>query len=168
MDILVDFEIGERVVYASHGIGEIVGIEPQSIGQHVIQVYVISLTQNNMTLKVPINRAISSGLRRLSSHDVLKDVYQTLESKPKIKSRMWSRRVQEYEFKLHSGDLVSVAEVVRDLYKPPDSNSSYSERNLYESALSRLASEMSALESMMHDEVVAKLTDILKSTRIAA
>ncbi|MDX2049962.1 MAG: CarD family transcriptional regulator [Rickettsiaceae bacterium] len=162
-----NFKIGSKVVYASHGVGEIVAIETEVISGFELKVYVISFIQDKMTLRVPISRAQSSGLRPLVDKTDVEKVFAILVGKPKQGNRMWSRRAQEYEAKINSGDLASVAEVVRDLYKNADSDRSYSERTIYESALNRLASEISVLENISKDEAVTKLLQVLKQ-KIAA
>lgn len=162
-----EFKIGQRVVYPSHGVGEIINIEMQIIAGIEIQVYVVSFPQDKMTLKVPVSRATASGLRSLVGKNDLDKIFSTLQGKPKQGNRMWSRRAQEYEAKINSGDVISIAEVVRDLYKNVDSDRSYSERTIYEAALNRLAGELAVLENMTSDEAVTKLIEILKE-KIAA
>jgi len=164
---LPEFKIGERVVYPSHGVGEITNIENQKICDMEIQVYVISFPQDKMTLRVPVNRATTSGLRTLVSKSDISKIYSTLQSKPKSGNRMWSRRAQEYENKINSGNIVFVAEVVRDLYKNVDSDRSYSERTIYESALNRLAGELAVLEDIKSNEAIDKLVEVLKD-KVAA
>lgn len=162
MTVLSEFKIGERIVYPSHGVGEVINIEYQAIAGTTIKVYVISFPQDKMTLKVPVNRAAISGLRTLVSKSDLTTIYSTLQSKPKAGNKMWSRRAQEYETKINSGNIVAVAEVVRDLYKNVDSDRSYSERTIYESALNRLAGELAILENIKSDEAVSKLIEVLR------
>ncbi|MDX1924460.1 MAG: CarD family transcriptional regulator [Rickettsiaceae bacterium] len=164
----LEFNVGEKVVYPSHGVGEIVAIETQVISGFDLQVYVISFQQDKMTLRVPVNRASASGLRSLTNKTDIAKVYSTLKGKPKQGNRMWSRRAQEYESKINSGDLVAVAEVVRDLYKNVDSDRSYSERTIYESALNRLASEIAVLEEISKDQAISKLIEFLKDKLAAA
>ncbi len=163
----LEFQVGDKVVYPSHGVGEITAIETQSISGFELQVYVISFIQDKMTLRVPVTRANASGLRTLMDKTDVSKIYSTLKSKPKQGNRMWSRRAQEYETKINSGDLVAVAEVVRDLYKNVDSDRSYSERTIYESALNRLASEISVLEEINKDDAILRLVDCLRE-KIAA
>jgi len=167
MTITLSFNVGEKVVYPSHGVGEIIDIETQSIGGTELRVYAISFPQDKMVLRVPVSRAASSGLRALSDKSHINKIYQALQSKPKIGNRMWSRRAQEYEGKINSGDIVAVAEVVRDLYKNVDSDRSYSERTIYESAVNRLASELAILESVSQDDAIAKLVEVLKDKMAA-
>lgn len=162
MSISSEFKVGERIVYPSHGVGEIVNVEQQIIAGADIRVYVISFPQDKMILKVPVNRATISGLRKLVSKTDLTIIYSTLQGKAKQGNRMWSRRAQEYESKINSGNIVAVAEVVRDLYKNVDSDRSYSERTIYESALNRLAGELAILENINSDEAINKLVEVLK------
>jgi CarD family transcriptional regulator len=167
MDKGIEFLVGEKVVYPSHGVGEIVSVETQSISGFDLKVYVISFENDKMTLRVPVSRAASSGLRSVVAKTDILNIYDTLKGKPKQGNRMWSRRAQEYETKINSGDLASVAEVVRDLYKNVDSDRSYSERTIYESALNRLASEIAVLEKISKEESINRLIDLLKE-KIAA
>ncbi|HJD57525.1 MAG TPA: CarD family transcriptional regulator [Rickettsia endosymbiont of Sericostoma sp.] len=162
MSMSSEFKVGERIVYPSHGVGEIVNVEQQIIAGADIRVYVISFPQDKMILKVPVNRATISGLRKLVSKTDLTIIYSTLQGKAKQGNRMWSRRAQEYESKINSGNIVAVAEVVRDLYKNVDSDRSYSERTIYESALNRLAGELAILENINPDEAINKLVEVLK------
>jgi len=156
------FKVGERVVYPSHGVGEVVEIEVQIIGDIEIAVYVISFPQNKMTLRVPVNRASAVGLRTLVNKTDIHEVYTILQGKPKRGNKMWSRRAQEYETKINSGEITAIAEVVRDLYKNVDNDRSYSERTIYESALNRLSSEIAVLEDISEAESSSKLIDLLR------
>ncbi len=156
------FDEGEFVVYPTHGVGKVLGIETQEIGGTELQLFVITFQQDRMTLRVPVQKADKSGLRRLSSRKIMDSAMVTLKGRARIKRTMWSRRAQEYEAKINSGDPVSIAEVVRDLYRnvgQPDQ--SFSERQIYESALERLASELAAVESIEHDEATKKLEEVL-------
>jgi CarD family transcriptional regulator len=155
-------------VYPSHGVGEIVNIEKQSIGGMDIELYVISFAQEKMLLRVPISRANSSGLRSLVDKSHVDKIYEALSTKPKLGNRMWSRRAQEYEAKINSGDIIAVAEVVRDLYKNVDSDRSYSERTIYELAVNRLAGELAILENIDKENAISKLIEILKEKTVAA
>ncbi len=163
----MEFNVNDKVVYPSHGVGEIIALETQVISGFDLQVYVISFAQDKMILRVPVTRASASGLRALTDKTSINKIYEVLKGKPKQGNRMWSRRAQEYEAKINSGDLTAVAEVVRDLYKNSDSERSYSERTIYESALNRLATEIAALESISKDESILKLVHFLKE-KIAA
>lgn len=161
------FSVGDKVVYPSHGVGEITAIESQVISGFELKVYVISFVNDKMTLRVPINRAAAAGLRYPVDRSEIEKIYNILRSKPKVGNKMWSRRAQEYEAKINSGNVVLVAEVVRDLHRNADIDRSFSERTIYESALSRLASEIAVLEYIDRDAAVSKLLDILKE-KVAA
>ncbi len=163
-----EFTVGERVVYPSHGVGEIIEIESHVIADTKLEVYVISFPQDKMTLRVPVSRAAVSGLRTLVDKNDITEVYNILQSKPKRGNKMWSRRAQEYEAKINSGEITAIAEVVRDLYKNVDNDRSYSERTIYEAALSRLASEIAILEKISESDSSAKLIDLLREKLVAA
>lgn len=159
---VVEFKSGDPVVYPAHGVGTIEGIETHSIGDMEVVLYSISFEKDRMRLKIPVQKAQESGLRKLCSNDRLKDAMQTLQGKAKAKRAMWSRRAQEYEAKINSGDPVSIAEVLRDLRRPKDdSEQSYSERQIYQSALERLARELAAIEHVTEDKAAEKLEDVL-------
>lgn len=163
-----EFQVGEKVVYPSHGVGEIIEIESQTIVDTKLEVYVISFPQDKMTLRVPVSRAVASGLRILANKASITEVYNILNSKPKRGNKMWSRRAQEYEAKINSGEIEAIAEVVRDLYKNVDNDRSYSERTIYESALGRLASEIAIFEKISEAESTEKLVEFLREKAIAA
>ena len=143
------FKINQFIVYPAHGVGEVTGIEREVIAGFDVEVYVISFKQDKMTLRVPTAKAATSGMRALSNKNVLKDAFTTLEGRARIKRTMWSRRAQEYEAKINSGDLILVAEVVRDLHRgETQAERSYSERRLYERALDRMTREVAAIKSV--------------------
>lgn len=155
----LDFTTGDHVVYPAHGVGQIIGIETHSIADMSVTLYAIQFEKERMTLKVPVAKAKASGLRRLSTKDRIKVAMETLQGPSKIKRIMWSRRAQEYEAKINSGDLVSIAEVVRDLHRAGDQpEQSYSERQLYESALDRMARELAAVEKLDREAALEKLS----------
>ena len=159
-----DFRPNEFVVYPAHGVGQIVSIEEQEIAGITLELFVVSFEKDKMTLRVPTHKAIEIGMRALSSPDVIGRAMTTLKGKAKVKRAMWSRRAQEYEQKINSGDLIAIAEVVRDLHRNDDQREqSYSERQLYEAALERLTREVAAVED--GDEVAAakKVDDVLVS-----
>lgn len=164
------FSIGERVVYPSHGVGEIINIDSQEIGNITIEVYVISFSKSNMILKIPVNRAVASGLRPIITKDDISKIYEKLqENTNKQTNKMWSRRAQEYEAKINSGDLIAVAEVLNVLSENVNKDRSYSERTIFELALNRLASEIAILEEIDIADATNKLIDILKDkTKTAA
>lgn len=143
------FNENQKVVYPAHGVGTIKGIETQIISGIELTAYVVKFDRDKMTLRIPLKRCVASGLRPLSSDRELMKVDRTLKAKARISRGMWSRRAKEYETKINSGNIVSLAEVVRDLHKNVDDpDRSYSERIIYENALSRLAGEISAVEEV--------------------
>ena len=160
----VKFKKGDHIVYPAHGVGRVVGVEKETVAGFDIEVYVVSFEQDKMTLRVPTAKAINAGMRPLASDNVLKDALKTLTGKAKVKRTMWSRRAQEYEAKINSGDLISIAEVVRDLHRQEDQpEPSYSERQLYESALDRMAREVAAVEKVDRDKAMEMLAETLQS-----
>lgn len=166
--IRTEFSIGDKVVYPAHGVGEIIDIESEVIAGISIQVYVVSFPHDKMVLRVPVKRAVATGLRCLASKDSISKIYKVLQSKAsKITNKMWNRRAQEYEAKINSGDITAVAEVIRDLHKDSGTDRSYSERTIYESAVNRLAGELAVLEEMTVQDVVAKLSIALDRQRVA-
>lgn len=145
----LEFKEGNQVIYPSHGVGTIMGVEAQEVAGLEIKTYVIQFDKEKMILRVPVARASKAGLRGLSSEGELEKVNKILMLKPKSSRGMWSRRAKEYETKINSGNIVSVAEVVRDLHKNiNDPDRSYSERIIYENALERLAKEFSAVKKI--------------------
>ncbi len=158
------FEFAEEdfVVYPTHGVGQVTGIETHEIAGQKLKLFVISFERERMTLKVPIEKVKESGLRKLSNRKVIDTALKTLKGRSRVKRTMWSRRAQEYEAKINSGDPVSIAEVVRDLHRGEDQpDQSYSERQMYQAALDRLARELAAVESTEHDDAVEKLEKLL-------
>ncbi len=158
----VPFRANEYVVYPAHGVGRIVSIEEQEIAGTKLELFVISFEKDKMTLRVPTAKATSVGMRSLSSPDIVGKALDTLKGRAKVKRAMWSRRAQEYEQKINSGDLISIAEVVRDLYRAEDQpEQSYSERQLYEAALERLTREVAAVESIDESKAAARVDAVL-------
>ncbi|HAD24971.1 MAG TPA: CarD family transcriptional regulator [Alphaproteobacteria bacterium] len=143
------FNVGDFVVYPTHGVGRITDLERQEVAGTKLELFVISFEQDKMILRVPVGKAESSGMRVLSSRDTVRHALKTLKGRARVKRTMWSRRAQEYEAKINSGDLVAIAEVVRDLHRGEGQpEQSYSERQIYESALDRLAREVGAVEEL--------------------
>ena len=141
-----DFSPNEFVVYPSHGVGKIISVETQEVAGMSLEMFVISFEKDKMTLRVPTAKATSVGMRALSSPDIVTKAMDTLKGRARVKRAMWSRRAQEYEQKINSGDLIMIAEVVRDLHRNDDQREqSYSERQLYEAALERLTREIAAV-----------------------
>jgi CarD family transcriptional regulator len=158
------FSSGDFVVYPTHGVGRIIGLEQQEISGSRLDLFVIRFEKERMTLRVPVLKAKSSGLRRLSSRDRMESAMAMLRSPARVNRAMWSRRAQEYEAKINSGDPVSIAEVVRDLYRSSDQpEQSYSERQIYQSALNRLARELAAVEKIDDKAAAERLEEVLKA-----
>ena len=160
------FKVGQFIVYPAHGVGKVTGIEQEVIAGFDIEVYVISFEQDKMTLRVPTAKAANSGMRALSNENVLKDAFTTLKGRARIKRTMWSRRAQEYEAKINSGDLILVSEVVRDLHRgETQPEQSYSERQLYESALDRMVREVAAIKKSDRGIALDEVLDTLTKAR---
>ena len=158
------YKVGHHVVYPTHGVGRIMAEETQMIGTIELRMLVISFEKDKMTLRVPVHRATAAGLRPVSSADQMKKVFVTLKSRARTSRGMWSRRAQEYETKINSGNIFFIAEVVRDLHQNVDqSERSYSERMIYESALSRLVGELAAAEAISHETATDKLMKLLRA-----
>ena len=148
------FKAGEFIVYPAHGVGEIVAIEEEEVAGFKLELFVISFAKDKMKLKVPLPKVTAVGMRKLSEPEVVQRGLDTLAGRARVKRTMWSRRAQEYEAKINSGDLIAVAEVVRDLYRSDaQPEQSYSERQLYEAALDRLAREIAAVQKLTDSEV---------------
>ena len=163
------FRRNEYIVYPSHGVGRIVSIDEEDIGGVKLELFVINFEKDKMTLRVPTAKSKEVGMRKLSADAVVKKAMTTLKGKARIKRTMWSRRAQEYEAKINSGDLVSIAEVVRDLYRSDTQpEQSYSERQLYEAALDRMAREIAAVQKLEEGIAVQKITDVLLNGARAA
>ncbi|GAB5469902.1 MAG: hypothetical protein Kilf2KO_29320 [Rhodospirillales bacterium] len=160
-----DYSTGDYVVYPTHGVGRVTGIEKQDISGISLKLISIKFEKDRMTLRVPVEKAHNSGLRKLSTRKVLDDALQTLRGKSRVRRTMWSRRAQEYEAKINSGDPVSIAEVVRDLYRGSDQpEQSYSERQMYQAAMDRLAREFAAVEATDEASAAQKLEEFLSAT----
>jgi CarD family transcriptional regulator, regulator of rRNA transcription len=156
------FKTNEWIVYPAHGVGRIVGIEEQEIAGISLELFVITFEKDKMTLRVPTGKSQSVGMRKLAEEPTLKKAMETLRGKARVKRTMWSRRAQEYEAKINSGDLISIAEVVRDLYRSESQpEQSYSERQLYEAALDRMARELAAVEKLDERGAVQRITEVL-------
>jgi CarD family transcriptional regulator len=163
------YKVGNHVVYPTHGVGKIMAEETQMIGDIELRMLVISFEKDKMTLRVPVHRATAAGLRPVSSAEQMKKVFTTLKSRARTSRGMWSRRAQEYETKINSGNIFFIAEVVRDLHQNVDqSERSYSERMIYESALSRLVGELAAAEGSDHKTATDKLMKLLRAKVAAA
>jgi len=161
------FKTNEFIVYPAHGVGRIIGIEEQEIAGMSLELFVINFDKEKLTLRVPTGKLESVGMRKLADEAVVKKAMETLKGRARVKRTMWSRRAQEYVAKINSGDLVSIAEVVRDLYRSEaQPEQSYSERQLYEDALDRMAREIAAVEKLDERGAVQRITEVLsKSAR---
>ena len=158
------YKAGDFVVYPTHGVGKVTGVEKLEIAGQKLDLVIITFDRDRMTLRVPLDKAPTSGLRKLSSRKIMEDAMNTLKGRARIKRTMWSRRAQEYEAKINSGDPISIAEVVRDLHRnvgQPDQ--SFSERQIYEAARDRLAGELAAVDKTDIEAATEKLEDVLKA-----
>lgn len=156
------FVSGDFVVYPAHGVGKVADITKQQVAGTELELIVVNFDKDKMTLRIPMAKAEITGLRKISGEDTMSDALSTLKGKAKVKKVMWSRRAQEYENKINSGSPVAIAEVVRDLYRSENlAEQSYSERQIYEQALDRLANEYAVFESISSDSATKKLLDIL-------
>lgn len=164
------FEVGQSVVYPAHGVGRITAVEKQTVAGMELEVYVVAFDQDKMILRVPTNRAEASGMRALAGSKLVDDALKTLGGKARIKRTMWSRRAQEYEAKINSGDIIAISEVVRDLHRSEaQPEQSYSERQLYEAALDRMVREIAAVDNVTDTEALRKIEgQLAKSPRRAA
>jgi len=157
-----EFKIGEIVVYPKHGVGEIIKIETMEIENIKTKFYVVKMEQSKLTIRVPLEKQNEVGLRKISSKKIIDEVYNTLKLKPKIRRIMWSRRAQEYDAKIFSGEPIKIAEVVRDLFrKNSQSDQSYSERQMFQVAIERLAREVAAVEKTDYFQSTEKIEQIL-------
>ena len=157
------FDVGDYVVYPKHGVGRVIELQSEEIAGMQLDLYVLRFEKERMTLRVPVNKVESIGMRKLSSDKTLKEAMETLKGKPKVKRTMWSRRAQEYEAKINSGEIVLIAEVTRDLFRPDDQpEQSYSERQIFEAASSRLARELAAMEKTDGPAALEKILDVLR------
>ena len=158
------FDVGDYVVYPKHGVGRVVELQSEEIAGMELDLYVLRFEKERMTLRVPVNKVESIGMRKLSSDKTLKEAMETLKGKPKVKRTMWSRRAQEYEAKINSGEIVLIAEVTRDLFRPDDQpEQSYSERQLYEAALERLTREVAAASGGDEVQAARQVDEVLLS-----
>ena len=152
------FKTNEFIVYPAHGVGQIVAIEEQEVAGARLELFVINFVKDKMTLRVPTSKVASVGMRKLAETPMVKRALETLKGRARIKRTMWSRRAQEYEAKINSGDIVAIAEVVRDLYRSESQpEQSYSERQLYEAALDRLSREVAAVQRLTETEAIKEI-----------
>jgi CarD family transcriptional regulator len=161
------FKLEEFIVYPAHGVGQIVAVEEQEVAGFKLELYVISFAKDKMTLKVPTPKVVSVGMRKLAEPALVQKALDVLTGRARVKRTMWSRRAQEYEAKINSGDIIAIAEVIRDLYRSEaQPEQSYSERQLYEAALDRMAREIGAVEKMTETETLKVIeTQLQKGPR---
>lgn len=153
---------GEYVVYPAHGVGKVADITKQTVAGSELELIVVNFAKDKMTLRIPMAKAETTGLRKISEENTMADALTTLKGKAKVKKVMWSRRAQEYENKINSGSPVAIAEVIRDLYRSENlAEQSYSERQIYEQALDRLANEYAVCENIAPAEATSKILGIL-------
>ena len=149
------YKTGEFVVYPAHGVGQIVSIEEQEVAGLSLELFVISFEQDKLTLRVPVAKIKSVGMRKLAEEDMVSKALETVTGRARVKRTMWSRRAHEYEAKINSGDLIAISEVVRDLYRSDEQpEQSYSERQLFEQAMDRMSREIGAVNKLTLTEAV--------------
>ena len=164
MSTTASFKDGDLVVYPAHGVGKLLSIETQEVAGHELKVFVISFIKNRMTLRLPMMKAHNSGLRNLASPHEVNTALKTLKKTPVNRKVIWARRAQEYELKISSGQLSSIAEVIRDLYRGENQpDQSYSERQIYQAALQRLSAEIAAIENIEETQATEKVEQILQA-----
>ncbi len=158
----INFKVGELVVYPAHGVGRITNIEEQEIAGVKLELYIVDFEKEKLRLKVPTNRAEQKGMRHLADRTLIEQAMKVIRGRARIKRTMWSRRAQEYDAKINSGDVIAVAEVIRDLYRSDrQPEQSYSERQLFEQALARFARELAAVRKVDEDQCIRELEDFL-------
>ena len=159
----LEFKTTEFVVYPAHGAGQILSIENQTVAGASLEFFVIYFTKSKMTVRVPVRKAASVGMRKLSDTASVQEAKRILSETPRKGRGNWSRLAQEYESKINSGDIVAVAEVARDLFRPGESEQSFSERQLYVSALNRLCGEIALVDGISEEQSIKELEGLLKT-----
>ncbi len=158
----INFKVGELVVYPAHGVGRVTNIEEQEIAGVKLELYIVDFEKEKLRLKVPTNRPEQKGMRHLADRSLIEQAMKVIRGRARIKRTMWSRRAQEYDAKINSGDVIAVAEVIRDLYRSDrQPEQSYSERQLFEQALARFARELAAVRKVDEDQCTRELEDFL-------
>jgi CarD family transcriptional regulator len=159
------FRTGESIVYPAHGVGRIIDIEEQEVAGMKLELFVITFEKDKMTLRVPVAKAAQVGMRKLADEATVERAFETVRGRARVKRTMWSRRAQEYEAKINSGDLIAISEVVRDLYRSSaQPEPSYSERQLYEQAIDRMSREVSVVEKTSEAEAVSKIEKTIEAS----
>lgn len=159
------FKVGEHVVYPAHGVGQVTEIVSQEVAGMTLDLFVVNFEKEKMVLRVPLDKAAQIGMRKLATPDVMESAMKTLRGRARVKRTMWSRRAQEYEAKINSGSLIAISEVVRDLFRNENQpEQSYSERQLYEAALERMAREVATINKNTEDDAIVELEAVLAQT----
>ena len=159
------FRTNESIVYPAHGVGRIIDVEVQEVAGMTLELFVISFEKDKMTLRVPVAKAGTVGMRKLADEETVARALETVRGRARVKRTMWSRRAQEYEAKINSGDLIAISEVVRDLYRSESQpEPSYSERQLYEAAIDRMAREVAAVERIAESEAVTRIEATIEAS----
>ncbi|MGQ7793895.1 CarD family transcriptional regulator [Faunimonas sp. B44] len=159
------FRTTESIVYPAHGVGRIIDVEEQEVAGMKLELFVISFEKDKMTLRVPVGKAASVGMRKLADEETVAKALEIVKGRARVKRTMWSRRAQEYEAKINSGDLIAISEVVRDLYRSESQpEPSYSERQLYEQAIDRMSRELAAVERISESEAVTKIEKSIEAS----
>lgn len=159
------FRTSESIVYPAHGVGKIVDVEEQVVAGMTLELFVITFEKDKMTLRVPVAKATAVGMRKLAGPETVKKALETVRGRARVKRTMWSRRAQEYEAKINSGDLISISEVVRDLYRSQaQPEPSYSERQLYEQAIDRMCREIATVERIAETEALQKIEAAIETS----
>ena len=159
------FRTGESIVYPAHGVGRIIDIEDQEVAGMKLELFVITFEKDKMTLRVPVAKAATVGMRKLADEDTVARAFETVRGRARVKRTMWSRRAQEYEAKINSGDLIAISEVVRDLYRSQSQpEPSYSERQLYEQAIDRMSREVAVVEKISETEAASKVEKTIEAS----
>ena len=162
------FRLNEYVVYPAHGVGQIIEIKEQQISDMSMEFFVIDFKHERLVLKVPVRKVLAVRMRKLANEKLLNSGLAVLKQPARIKRTMWSRRAQEYESKINSGDFVLLCEVVRDLYRSElQREQSYSERQLYEAAFARLQREVALARKIDDDAAAEALLSVLGAARRA-
>jgi CarD family transcriptional regulator len=152
------FKPKDFIVYPTHGVGQIQALEEQEVAGHTLELIVITFEKDKMTLRVPVAKVAAVGMRRLSDPETVQKALDILTGRARVKRTMWSRRAQEYEAKINSGELLAIAEVVRDLYRAENQpEQSYSERQLYEAALDRMSREIAAVRRITEEQAIKEI-----------
>ncbi|MGJ8528939.1 CarD family transcriptional regulator [Maritalea sp.] len=161
------FKTGEFVVYPAHGVGQITGIDEQEVAGTSLELFVINFEQDKLTLRVPLAKVKSVGMRKLAEETTVEKALKTVTGRARVKRTMWSRRAQEYEAKINSGDLIMISEVVRDLFRSEEQpEQSYSERQLFEAAIDRMSREIGVVNKITLTEALKLIQkNLAKSPR---